>query len=326
VRAATLALLLLPTAFGAVAAQGIEAKIGRFYEDDGWTLYRLGMNRPLVGPVGTTLHGDYMQRAGGAEGAFAGLGFDVTAFQGGGGGPYLVAGVGAGMGSPHSRSFSSVWSSWSAGAGYELLPASFLRFGVEGRWREISLDRRSGFELAAGLSFNVGGGGRRTPAPRTATGVPSRGLSPAASGPAPPEAALPAAGGAALARSVIETATDVMGRPYEYGGTGEDGDGFDCSGLIQYAYGKHGITLPRRSVDQAKQGTPIRTSLTALAPGDVLTFSNSGGPVTHVGLYMGEGRFIHSASRGVQVSALSPDDPYGRWWYVRWVGARRIVR
>jgi cell wall-associated NlpC family hydrolase len=125
---------------------------------------------------------------------------------------------------------------------------------------------------------------------------------------------------------VVETATEVMGRPYEYGGTGADGEGFDCSGLIQYAYGKHGIALPRRSMDQAKEGDPVKVSLTALAPGDLLTFSNSGGPVTHVGLYMGDGRFIHSASRGVQVSALSPDDPYGRWWYVRWVGARRIVR
>jgi cell wall-associated NlpC family hydrolase len=62
-----------------------------------------------------------------------------------------------------------------------------------------------------------------------------------------------------------------------------------------------------------------------LLPGDLLTFSNRGGPVTHVGLYIGERRFIHSATRGVQVSLLSQDDPYGRWWYVRWVGVRRIV-
>jgi cell wall-associated NlpC family hydrolase len=47
--------------------------------------------------------------------------------------------------------------------------------------------------------------------------------------------------------------------------------------------------------------------------------------VTHVGLYVGNGRFIHSASRGVQLSLLSPDDPYGKWWYTRWVGARRVL-
>jgi len=63
-----------------------------------------------------------------------------------------------------------------------------------------------------------------------------------------------------------------------------------------------------------------------LLPGDVLTFSNKGGPVTHVGLYVGDRRFIHSATRGVQVSTLSEDDPYGRWWYRRWVGVRRILR
>ena len=49
-----------------------------------------------------------------------------------------------------------------------------------------------------------------------------------------------------------------MGRPYAFGGTGADGEGFDCSGLIQYAYGKHGITLPRRSTDQAREGREDR--------------------------------------------------------------------
>ena len=299
-----------------LAAQGIEGKIGRFYDDDGWTVYRLGLRRPLVGPIGTTYHGDYFERVGDGEGAFAGLGLDVTAFQGGAPGPYVVAGVGAGMGSPHSRSFSSTWTSWSAGLGYELQPASFLRVGLESRWREMSLDSRDGMELAAGLSFSFGGGGKKSPKSRATD--PSLTTSLAAT----PRVATPAA---RLADAVIATATEAMGRPYEYGGTGEDGGGFDCSGLIQYAYGRHGVTLPRRSVDQAREGTAVPKSYEALRPGDVLTFSNRGGPVTHVGLYIGEGKFIHSATRGVQVSVLSGDDPYGRWWYVRWVGVRRIV-
>ena len=111
-------------------------------------------NRPLTGPLSTTVHGDYLRRVGDADGAFAGLGLDVTAFRGGG--PYLVAGLAAGMGSPHSQSFSSTWTSWSAGGGYELVPASFLRVGLEARWREISLDRRKGLELAAGISLQPG--------------------------------------------------------------------------------------------------------------------------------------------------------------------------
>jgi cell wall-associated NlpC family hydrolase len=128
-----------------------------------------------------------------------------------------------------------------------------------------------------------------------------------------------------LADSVIATATEAMGRPYEFGGTGENGEGFDCSGLIQYAYAKHGIALPRRSTDQAREGSKVDRKLDRLKPGDLLTFSNRGRAVTHVGLYVGDGRFIHSASRGVQVSTLSAEDPYGRWWYKRWVGVRRLI-
>lgn len=142
-------------------------------------------------------------------------------------------------------------------------------------------------------------------------------LSPVAeTGPAP----------ATLTDSIVATATEAMGRPYTYGGTGADGGGFDCSGLIQHAYGEHGIALPRRSTDQAREGRKIDRQLKLLATADILTFSNRGGRVTHVGLYIGGGRFIHSATRGVQVSTLSADDPYGRWWYQRWVGVRRIVR
>jgi len=70
----------------------------------------------------------------------------------------------------------------------------------------------------------------------------------------------------------------------------------------------------------------VKKKVATLVPGDLLTFSNSCGPVTHIGLYVGDGRFIHSATRGVQMSVLSRDDPYGRWWYVRWVGVRRIVK
>jgi hypothetical protein len=225
------------------------------------------------------------------------------------------------MGSPQSGDFSSVWGSWSAGAGYELLPASFLAFGAEARWRELSLDHRDGLELAAGLSIRFGGHGR----PRPGQPVPD---------PIGPDTELPvsSAGSATggerkplLRDSVIATATSEMGQPYRWGGNGADGGGFDCSGLIQHAYGRHGIALPRTSTEQAKQGKAVSKKLGSLAPGDLLTFSNRGGPVSHVGLYLGEGRFIHSASRGVQISILSGKDPYGRWWFKRWVGVRRII-
>ena len=324
-RAAAAITISLACLAGNVSAQGIDGRIGRFYQEGGWTLYRLGLSRPLAGPLGTSFHGDYMERVGGADGRFAGLGFDVTAFRGGGAGPYLVAGIGAGMGSPRSSAFSSTWTSWSAGLGYELVPASFVRFGVEGRWREISLDHRDGLELAAGLSFHLGSGHKaRPPASAAPEGhAEDRDLPTVTTAlPATPRVATSAS---EVADSVIATATQVMGRPYKYGGTGGEGGGFDCSGLIQYSYGHHGITLPRTSAEQARAGRKVRKDQKALVPGDLLTFSNRGGPVTHVGLYIGEGRFIHSATRGVQVSVLSGDDPYGRWWYARWVGVRRIL-
>ncbi len=298
-------------------AQGIEGRVGRFYDDVGWDLYRLGFSRPLAGPIAVAYSGNYMARAEG-EGGFAGLGLDLTAFQGASNGPYLVLGISGGLGSPHDHSFSSFWGSWSGGAGYQLFPASALAVGAEARWREMSLDARDGLEVSAGIRVRFGGGGHPKPAPTTAP--------PASHNqPAPP----PAAGGytaaGALRQAVIATATDAMGRPYQWGGTGEDGSGFDCSGLIQHAYAEHGITLARTSAEQAGEGREVKRKVEALAPGDLLTFSNRGGPVTDERLSLGDGRFIHSASRGVQVSVLSGEDPYGRWWYQRWVGARRII-
>lgn len=307
----------------AAAAQGIEGQVGRFYEGDGWDVYRLGLSRPLIGIFGLGLHGNYLRRSDGSDGGFAGLSAEVTALKGGNQGPYLVAGFGGGMGSPHSTEFSSVWGSWSAGVGYEVFPVSVLAFGAEARWRELSLDHRDGLEVAAGLSIRFGGGGRT----RSAPPMPD----PSASSSVDLPVSSPISGDGASSRplllrdSVIASATSAMGRPYSWGGTGEGGGGFDCSGLIQHAYGEHGIALPRTSAEQAKKGRAVPKKVGSLAPGDLLTFSNRGGPVSHVGLYLGNGKFIHSASRGVQISVLSDDDPYGRWWFKRWVGVRRIV-
>ena len=307
---------------GRLSAQGIEGQVGRFYEGGGWDVYRLGMSRGLTGPLGLGVHGSYLKRSDGGEGGFAGLSLDLTAFKGAGQGPYLVAGVGAGVGSPGTDEFSDTWGSWSVGAGYQLLPASFLAFGAETRWRELSLDARDGFEVAAGLSIRFGGrraGGPGAPRPPPAQPVVDRPLAPSAAPPGPEGRPR------AVRESVVATAKEAMGRPYVWGGTGAGGGGFDCSGLIQHAYAQHGIALPRTSREQARHGRAISRKAGSLREGDVLTFSNSGGPVTHVGLYIGDGRFIHSASRGVQVSVLSAQDPYGRWWYNRWVGVRRIL-
>lgn len=307
-------------AMTALHAQDLEVSIGRFYDSTGWTAYRLGVTRPLGGILRFQVHGDLLRGVSGV-GTAAGAGTDLTAFRTGGDGPYLIAGVSGGLGSEVSNDLGDLWGSWSAGAGYDLFPVSFMSVGAEGRWRQLSLGRRDGIELSIGMALHLG---------RTA-GIPSSGRPPTA---APGRLALPPTASGegvitspeTLSDSIVATAAEAMGRPYSYGGTGEDGEGFDCSGLIQYSYAKHGISLPRRSTDQAREGRKIDRRLKLLAPADILTFSNRGGKVTHVGLYIGEGRFIHSATRGVQVSVLSAEDPYGRWWYKRWVGVRRVVQ
>jgi cell wall-associated NlpC family hydrolase len=131
-----------------------------------------------------------------------------------------------------------------------------------------------------------------------------------------------------LEEGVVSAARQAMGKPYLYGGTGKGDTGFDCSGLIQYAYAQQGISLPRVSTSQATQGVAVERVLEALQRGDILTFAGQpgGSKVSHVGLYLGQGRFIHSSSsKGVMESTLSGTDRNGQWWYVRWVGARRVI-
>ena len=122
-----------------------------------------------------------------------------------------------------------------------------------------------------------------------------------------------------ITSSVVETALAAIGTPYVWGGRGANG--FDCSGLIRYAYGHHGLDLPRISRDQLRRGEALDARIETLEPGDVLGFSAvPGGEATHVGLYVGEGRFIHSSSSGVRVSSLW--EPY---WMEHFMAARRIV-
>src|SRR3989440_10517493 len=126
------------------------------------------------------------------------------------------------------------------------------------------------------------------------------------------------------AGDVVQTALESLGTPSIWGGTADNG--FDCSGLIQYAYGQHGIRLPRMSRDQARAGAEVPPVIDALRPGDILLLSaRPGAGVTHVGMYVGELKFIHSSNRGVKLSRLDPQDPEGAYWLGRWVGARRMI-
>ena len=125
---------------------------------------------------------------------------------------------------------------------------------------------------------------------------------------------------ARITAQVVVIALEAIGTPYEWGGTDENG--FDCSGLIHYAYGLSGIALPRVSSAQIQEGSRVPLDPDRLRPGDILGFAlNRGGKTSHVGLYVGGDEFIHSSSSGVEVSNIR--NPY---WTEHLVAARRIVQ
>jgi cell wall-associated NlpC family hydrolase len=301
----------------ALRAQGAGIEVGRYFQGVDWTTFRVGLERPLLGPLSLLLYGTHLRAASDTGERLWGVGGDLALFRSAEQGPYLVGGVGGGVA---TQSAKTLWGSWSAGAGFQVVPLPVLSLATEVRWRELTPGARSGVEL----SFRLGAvfGRRRAAEPGGETTTTRYGGRTSAA-PVPLATAGRFAVAATLADSVVQTAAASMGTAYRLGGT--TSEGFDCSGLIQYAYARHGITLPRTSAEQARAGTAVGRRIEALRPGDILTFSNSGGPVTHVGLYVGDGQFVHSATRGVQLSELSPDDPYGKWWWARWVGARRIV-
>ena len=117
-------------------------------------------------------------------------------------------------------------------------------------------------------------------------------------------------------RTIIQTAYSFLGVPYRWGGTSPNG--MDCSAFVQRCFASVGIRLPRTAREQYQCGMPVATA--QLQPGDRLYFQNKDGTITHTGIYIGEGFFIHSSSsrKGVAVSRL--DEPM----YVRmYAGARR---
>lgn len=280
-------------------------------DDNTW---RLTVQRALLGPLGVDLSGNVLPGGGGMRGRLFGVGLDFTIFDGGDRMPALFIGGTAGVG---FRQQDRVWYGSSIGVRQPLFALGSIRGTVEGRWRNSTIEGRDGIELSVGLGW-------RKPH-RASSGPEAAGLYV----PRRTTERLRAAGipesKAELLGAVVSTALEEMGQPYVWGGTGDGSGGFDCSGLIYYAYGQHGIRIPRTSASQAGAGIPIRRDIDELLPGDILTFAIDGDKISHVGLYVGEGRFIHSAAKGVSISRLAEDDPTGRYWLRRWVGVRRVV-
>lgn len=110
--------------------------------------------------------------------------------------------------------------------------------------------------------------------------------------------------------AIIASARRMLGVPYRYGGA-SPATGFDCSGLVQYAYRNAGIRVPRTTGEQYRASLLLPRH--ALQPGDVIFFHLRGtSRVSHVGIYLGDGRFIHAPSTGKKVSVSELSDPYWR--------------
>lgn len=114
------------------------------------------------------------------------------------------------------------------------------------------------------------------------------------------------------------TAEQYLNIPYRWGGTTTSG--FDCSGYVYKVFNDLGIELPRNSKSQYQLGESVGKD--ELLPGDLVFFNTLGDGVSHVGIYYGDGKFIHSQSyKGVSITDLN--DP--KYWGARYVGAKRIA-
>jgi hypothetical protein len=128
----------------------------------------------------------------------------------------------------------------------------------------------------------------------------------------------------ATARSVIRTGERYRGIRYRWGGN-TPSEGFDCSGFTRYVFAKHGIAIPRTSRQQATVGYRLPRSWRALRPGDLVMFANSGGRISHVAIYTGNNRILHSTSSGGGVRYDDLRTQRGRWFAEHMVAARRVV-
>jgi cell wall-associated NlpC family hydrolase len=128
----------------------------------------------------------------------------------------------------------------------------------------------------------------------------------------------PAASGGRV-QTLLKRALALLGTPYRWGGTSTNG--FDCSGMVGYVFKTAlGIELPRVSREMASSGTPVERS--ALTPGDLVFFGVHGRRVDHVGIYVGEGRFVHAPRTGRDVTVSSLD---GGYWSGKFLQARRVA-
>lgn len=171
--------------------------------------------------------------------------------------------------------------------------------GVSGDWYSVTIGNKSGFVHKDYISF--GTVGTQSTAAATYT------ISAEAQG---------------TVKKLLETAVSYLGTPYSYGGMSPSG--FDCSGFVNYVFNQYGFSVGGRScATMYNSSVGYYVNKSDLIPGDLVFFTSSTESIGHVGIYLGDGDFIHSSSGSaysVVITSLSSDN-YTR----RYVGAKRIV-
>lgn len=247
--------------------------------------------------------------------------------------PYLFAGAGV-QPTATGESLMNAAPHWSWGGGLTIPVVSVVSLMGEVRSRTlfdpaalgaITPDRRA-TEIRAGLALRFGGGSARrapTRAPRAPTRPPSRRPSVATVGipSGPAGSTVPAS---AIGTEVLPTAQRYLGVNYRYGGASPT-TGFDCSGFVQYVFARHDVRLPRTSRQQSMAGVQVEPQLPALRVGDLMFFAERGAAVSHVAVYAGDDRIIHSTSSGGVVRYDDLSSARGQWFATRLVAVRRIT-
>ena len=118
-----------------------------------------------------------------------------------------------------------------------------------------------------------------------------------------------------IAQQLTKSALKFLGVPYVFGGT--TASGFDCSGYVQHVFAMLGISVPRTADAQYYAGKKI---VGGMRPGDLVFFQTYEPGPSHVGIYLGNGKFAHASSHGVMVSSLS-----NSYWAARYIGAKRLI-
>lgn len=130
----------------------------------------------------------------------------------------------------------------------------------------------------------------------------------------------PPVGTHGLADELVSRAMGLLGVPYKWGGNAPE-TGLDCSGLVRHVFGDAaGLVLPRRAIEMSRTGAPVGRR--DLQPGDLVFFNTLRRAFSHVGIYIGDGRFVHAPSSGgrVRVELLSAG-----YWASRFNGGRRLI-